>query len=196
VNTASEGERVHCNRCRQETKHEVLFSKERYEHDEIDGVPIDELRFTNRYSVLECLGCGDITFRWKETWDADPDGENAETALFPPRVSRSLPKWELQLPIELQELLREVYNALHADGRRLAMMGARTIIERTMTIKIGDQGTFEENLREFENAGFLSRRSREFLKTALAVGHAAAHRGHSAEPDEVNTVMDIVENLL
>jgi hypothetical protein len=186
-------ERVHCNRCLQETNHKVLFSHERSEEDEIDGEPVG-ITFTDSYSLLECLGCGDLTFRWKQTSSAF---EGEQTALFPPRTSRSIPKWELQLPLEIQELLREVYNALHVDGRRLAMMGARTIVERTMILKTGnDLGTFEKNLCDFQDAGFLSKRNREFLQTALEVGHAAAHRAHSAEPDVINTVMDIIENLL
>jgi hypothetical protein len=169
-----------------------LFSHEYTWYEEIKEAG-EHIPYTNRYDLLECLGCDDVSLRCHETCDAFGF---EEITFFPPRVSRPVPKWHGQLPEEIQSLLSEVYNALYADGRRLALMGVRAIIERTMILKIGDQGSFPENLSAFESGGFLSRNHREYLKTALEAGHAAAHRAHAAEPDVINTVMDILENLL
>jgi hypothetical protein len=186
-------EKVHCNRCGQATKHRLLFPHEYTWYEEIEEVG-ERIPHTNRYDLLECLGCDDVSLRCTETVHGY---EWEEITFFPPRVSRPLPKWHWQLPEEIQSLLSEVYNTLHADGRRLALMGVRAIIERTMILKIGsDLGSFPRNLTAFESIGFLSRDNREYLETALEVGHAATHRAHTAEPEVINTVMDILENLL
>jgi hypothetical protein len=59
-----------------------------------------------------------------------------------------------------------------------------------------DVGTFDEKLRKLEGLGVVSANNRGVLSAALDVGHAAAHRGHAPNSDDVNAVMDIVENLL
>jgi len=76
------------------------------------------------------------------------------------------------------------------------MMGARTLIDMLMVEKVGDVGTFDAKLKQLEGMGVISSRNREVLSAALDVGNAAIHRGHTPDPDDVNAVIDIVENLL
>jgi hypothetical protein len=75
-------------------------------------------------------------------------------------------------------------------------MGARTLVDMAIIDKVGDVGTFDRKLKALEDAGFVSKRNREVLETALDAGNASAHRGHKFEAREVNQLMDIVENLL
>jgi len=89
-----------------------------------------------------------------------------------------------------------MYTALHNDGRRLALMGARTLVDMLMLKEIGDVGSFEKKLKELETRGVISARGREFLSVALDFCNAAAHRGYKPAPDDLDAVMDIVENLL
>lgn len=42
----------------------------------------------------------------------------------------------------------------------------------------------------------MSKANRKFLEVALDAGNAAAHRAHVPTTEQMNTVMDIVENLL
>ena len=92
--------------------------------------------------------------------------------------------------------MAEVYRSLDANNRRLPMMGARTLVDMLMVDKVGDVGTFDVKLKKLEGLGVISRNNREVLSAALDVGHAAAHRGHAPNANDVNAVMDIVENLL
>jgi len=116
---------------------------------------------------------------------------------YPPITSRPLPKaWLSHLPDEMGDLLLEVYIALSSDCRRLALMGARTLVDLYMTEKLGDIGGFAQKLGQLEAQGFVSKVNREYLEAALEIGHAAAHRGHEPKAAEVEHVMDIVENLL
>ncbi|MBX3134300.1 MAG: DUF4145 domain-containing protein [Gemmatimonadaceae bacterium] len=117
-------------------------------------------------------------------------------SFFPPRLFRRLPVWISNLPEAEQELLIEVYEALGTDSRRLAAMGCRALIDLFIVRTVGDAGTFAARLEQLENDGYLSRRSRQSLGTALDAGNAAAHRGYSPNGSELTVILDIVENLL
>ncbi len=76
------------------------------------------------------------------------------------------------------------------------MMGARTLLDMLMVQQVGDVGSFKQKLKKLEAGGFVSAHHVDILDAALDAGSAAAHRGHAPEAFQVNTVMDIVENLL
>jgi hypothetical protein len=129
----------------------------------------------------------------------DPHGGDRETLFFPPRVSRQKPAWLTQHP-ELNDyidLFEEVYTALHADSRRLAMMGARAVIDLAVARMLcHDPGTFTEGMNELVAAKRLSDEERALIDAAFDAGSAAMHRGHQPEVDDVNTAIDIVERVV
>lgn len=128
-------------------------------------------------------------------WDSEVDISDV-IEQYPPRVSRALPSWRFEIPVEIGTLLNEIYAALHADSSRLAMMGARTAVDMYMNLVVGDVGGFAKKLDRLVADGHLSAIDKGTLEAALEAGHAAAHRGHCPSSTEVNQVMDIVENLL
>jgi hypothetical protein len=93
-------------------------------------------------------------------------------------------------------MLEEVYMALQANSRSLAMMGARALIDMVILKEVGDVGTFAQKLTALRDAGFVGDKHREVLEAALDVGSAVSHRGHCPESKHVAIVMDIVEHLL
>ncbi len=123
-------------------------------------------------------------------------GEAKVIRYFPPSSARHRPVWAWHLPQPAQFLLKEIYDALYSEGLRLAVMGARTLVDMAILDKVGDVGTFVEKLKALESKGFISKRNREVLSAALDAGSATAHRGHKFEAAQVHQVMDIVENLL
>ena len=187
--------KAYCNACGQHTRHWLVATRE-WQEIEIEGDENHQpiyLHFT--YDFLQCCGCDCVTMRrtseCPELWR-----DNTETEYFPPAASRRRPNWETKLPPSAFRLLREVYLALHSDSRRLAMMGARTLVDMAILDKVGDAGNFQQKLQALEEKGFIGQRNREVLEAALDAGNASAHRGHEFKADEVNQVMDIVENLL
>ena len=146
------------------------------------------------YDFLQCCGCDCITMR-RTTHCPELMQDQTDTEYFPPAASRRRPNWDTQLPSPIFKLLREVYLALHSDSRRLAIMGARTLVDIAILDKVGDVGTFEQKLKALEVQGFIGKRNREVLAAALGAGNAATHRGHDYKTQQVNQVMDIVENL-
>lgn len=182
----------YCNKCSGMTKHDCR-STQTQEHSEYSQ---DEYGYewskTSRF--IECRGCEEVTLRvdwWHSEYDATDD-----TDYYPPRISRQTPTWHRSLPDDWQSMLREIYAALHANSRRLAMMGARTIVDMYMNDTVGDIGGFVRKLNKLVSDGHLGRQDKDVLEVALEAGHAASHRGYLPSSNEISHVMDIVENLL
>lgn len=196
VSTKPNVEWSHCNECGQETKHDIIHRAERRRTYDDDRYSVD---VGSSWKLLQCCGCEDLALR-RVDWcsEDDPHGGPNPSTYFPPRVSRRKPAWveRLEMPDEYGGLLDEVYAALHADSRRLAIMGARALIDMAIQRNVGDQHTFEGGLKELEAKQLVSARDREIIEAAVEVGHASAHRGHQASSDSVNVVIDIVERLI
>ena len=181
-------EPLHCNECRQTTKHQLLKLVVDKGNDDEQG-----FFWQTNYEMLQCCGCAAVVLR-RKFWFSENEG--VEVNVFPPPASRWLPEWQWQLPQEVRGLLKEVYAALQADSLSLAMMGSRALIETSMIKKVGDNGSFPANLKAMEDGGYLSSKNRQYLAVALDAGSAAAHRAHRPDVQDMNIVMDIAENLL
>lgn len=182
----------YCNRCNHPTHHDVLHRQETYDQ-EIDHSNGTHEEWTYTHTMLQCRGCEDVSMRidhWHSGYGED------EPELYPPRISRKSPAWLWKLPSDWWSLLREIYGALHADSRRLAMMGARTVIDLYLTEAVGNTGSFENRLDLLVSSGKLATDDKATLKAALEAGNATAHRGHIPNYSDLNSVMDIVEHLL
>lgn len=189
----NERERCHCNNCGRSTEHDLIEKRTVEDQEEPDEE--DETQpfyWTDTFGMLQCRGCGSVSLKHFTSYAS---GEE-EVAFYPPRVSRRAPAWRWKLPPDIRELLGEIYAALHNNGKRLALMGTRTIVDMLMTHEIGNSGTFDSRLKLLRDKGVISERNREILATVLDAGSAAAHRGYKPKREELDAVMDIIENLL
>jgi len=186
----------YCNVCGQDTKHAIVHraaKRRTYDDDEYS------VEVGSDWTIVQCGGCEEVSMR-RVDWCSEDDrseGPNPPT-FFPPRVSRRKPDWvSRESGVEpYQDLLEEVYTALHADSRRLAMMGARALIDMVITNTVGDQGNFGKGLDELEKQDFISKRDRTIIGAAIEAGSAAMHRGHQPKVDDLNVVIDIVERMI
>jgi Domain of unknown function (DUF4145) len=154
---------------------------------------LDDCYWENTYAMLECRGCGSVTLRHHIV--CLEEGVD-DIKYYPPPISRQMPRWRYDLPSEFQSLMDETYAALHANSKRLALMGARALVDLFMNATIGDIGGFQKKLQKLVETGYLSRKNMEILEPALDAGHAATHRAHNPTADDVTVVFDIVENLI
>jgi len=182
---------VHCNQCLRETRNEVVAKRSVTVDDFIEDY--GPIYWVSTYTMLECRGCGSVTLRERTVCE---DVGADDTKYYPPPVSRQLPRWHHDLPNGFQSLMAEVYAALHANSRRLALMGSRALVDLFMNETIGDIGGFERKLQKLVDDGYLSKTNKAVLEAALEAGHAAAHRAHNPKIDDLNLVVDIVENLV
>ena len=193
MTTTKEGDILlaHCNQCLRKTRHEVIAIRKFDEEDEIDtGFYIDWL---TTYIMLECRGCSSITLQHRLfSHTAGIDSIDS----YPPPISRQIPRWHCELPSGISGLLKECYAALNAGSKRLAIMGARSVVDVFINDTIGDVGGFKQKLDKLVEQGYLSSQNRDTLDVALEAGHAVVHRGHMPNADDVTLVFDIVENML
>jgi hypothetical protein len=134
-----------------------------------------------------------VTLRCRVVSD---DVDIDDTAYYPPPISRQIPNWHYELPNDIRDLLEECYTALQSGSKRLAIMGARSVVDVFMITTLGDIGGFKQKLDELVKQGYLSKQNRDTLEVALEAGHAVVHRGHVPKDDDVTLVFDIVENML
>ncbi len=92
--------------------------------------------------------------------------------------------------------MREVYEAVNNNSRRLVAMGVRTVLDIVFVDKVKDIGGFKAKLLELQKAGYLSLRQAGSLDTVLEVGHAAIHRAWEPTENDISTALDITENLI
>jgi hypothetical protein len=74
-------------------------------------------------------------------------------------------------------------------------MGIRAMFEQMMIAKVGDQGTFDKNLKKFHEAGHVSTVQRDALENLLQAGHAAMHRMFKPDHRELTASLDIMEGV-
>ena len=184
-----------CNQCSGDRNHDVLHSEKTSWSDDDQGISGGD-----SYETLKCLGCDNIKLR-HTSWFSEHDEPTVN--YFPPAIFRQRPAWLSELWLELSEadefvdkLLKEIYIALQNDLPRLAAMGVRSLIEKVMVSKTGDQGSFSKNMVEFERCGYVSRIQRERVEAILEAGHAAIHRTFIPSTRDVITLVDITEHII
>ena len=77
-----------------------------------------------------------------------------------------------------------------------AATGARILIDRATTLKVGDIGGFDAKLKAMVGQNLISQAERDLLDSVTDAGNAAAHRGYSPKTEDLHIIMDTIENLL
>ncbi len=180
--------KIHCNRCQNETNHAILAQQDgKYEWDG------PSVYFRQRYSIVQCKGCDEISFLFEEDnkltdaneSDTLPFEASEASTTYPPPLFRRYPSWFNSIPdAELKSLLHEVYAALQYGSRRLAVMGVRTMLDRVITEVVGDYvqegvkqtDAFKTKLKAYAAQTGLGVRTRDAIIAVFNAGSAAAHR--------------------
>ncbi len=202
----NESRQVFCNRCRNQTSHQLLTS---YEEHWIDGDPFEEETVAegcDRYLVLKCRGCSQISLgalvhdpRAEDNFRYQPYFEGWH--YFPVRQRRARPEWlgfvtfNVQYPW-VKPLIEEVYFAFDAVKYRLAGMSLRTLLDTVMNELVGDIGGFDFKLTAMKTKGHVTEAQADRLAAAVDIGHAAIHRGHVPTEDDIRFSIDFTEHLI
>ena len=148
---------AHCNRCNNSTRHNIVHSERVVLEDEIaEGCSVT---YWDDYTLLKCSGCDTVHLKHESAFSeiTGLDGEpEVTTTIYPPRISRNKPAWfgSIDGPFwtgksEIEQLLEEIYAALHNNSLRLAAMGVRALLDFIMIDKVGDNGSIGENVKVF-----------------------------------------------
>ena len=76
---------------------------------------------------------------------------------------------------------------------QLALMGIAAFFEQLMIAKVGDQGSFNANLKKFLEEGFIAKIQLTAIEHILESGHAAIQRAWVEH--DLNTALNIVEAI-
>lgn len=184
----------YCNTCLVETNHKVVATR-RKSSEASDSPGIE---WIDTYQILECCGCETVCFRLEEYFSeaVDVDDSGTRTTRYPPPTKRRKPKWTHALPRSLWILLEEVYSACALDGRTLAAMGIRAIIDEVANDKVGDEGSFKRKLDLLSAGEFLSSDQADVLDAAFDAGSASMHRAYHPSAEILDHLLDITEHLL
>lgn len=162
--------------------------------------------------ILECCGCGRVYFRrdvWFSEWETigqDPiTGEprlegGVDTSYWPAPMARKRPDWLDKIEVDdhvLSNLLSEMYAALDNDLRVVSAIAARTVFDRVSELLgIDPSITFQKKLDRLGADGKISIDEKHTLEVLVDAGNAAAHRGWRPKPEELSTMIDVVESFL
>ena len=169
-----------------------------------------ELSWETVLEILECKGCGEISVRrryWFSEWEAvheDPlTGQLVrdmpeEVSHWPAKQTRARPAWRQRLLDEnLRQVMDEIYVAVDHGLVVLAAIGARTLLERAMLLKVGDpKNGFRGKLDAMVTNRHMGPEERDKFLIIADVGNAAAHRAHAPDEKTLHRVLTAVEDLL
>jgi hypothetical protein len=166
-----------------------------------------EEREDAEYRIVECAGCGGISFAIASgnepniLFDAYDEEREEYLQYYPSPLSRRRPAWSLvdlwagEPTGELAPLADEIYKAVAGQQYRLALMGVRALLEQAMILKVGDHARFDRNLDAFFEKGFISKVQREATEKILDAGHASTHRMYTPTEGDLDTVLTIAEGI-
>ena len=103
--------------------------------------------------MFQCCGCESIKVFVKED---STDFKSPRETHYPARQIRQIPKWFRETSTQCQDLLREVYMAMHTDCMTLSAMGTRTLLDVMLREMLGDIGGFDRKLQEAISKGIFS----------------------------------------
>jgi hypothetical protein len=177
--------------CQRDTNHEILKS---HTCEDRRGSAEHPLIVVQTWRILKCCGCDSVKANLLEESDGFKCPREAQ---LPPVEMRKLPDWKGKLPAHVQQLISEVYVAMNCECLCLSTMGARTIVDSTLTAILGeDIDGFEQKLKRAVAIGKLTRDEMDIIEAALEAGHAASHRGFSPSLEQLRDLLDIVEHAL
>ena len=155
--------------------------------------------------MLKCCGCDTVSLRCRisDSESLDDHGRpEVSTVYFPPAIFRREPIWLSEFPLLfvgtsfIPELLFELYVCIQNDCRRSAAMAVRALLEQVMIDKVGDEGSFVANVREFQAKGFISAAQQHFLETVIEAGHATIHRAFNPSKNDLISLVNIAESVV
>lgn len=197
----------HCPKCVSDRKAYVRCEHVVHSPDAGDGTAASDTGM-----ILECCGCERVYFRrdvWFSEWETlgehpitgEPRLEGGvETSYWPAPIARRRPPWLDKIEgadRDLGNLLREMYAALDNDLRVVSAIAARTVFDRASELLGIDPAiSFQEKLDGLGANGKISIDEERTLGVLVDAGNAAAHRGWRPKPQELNTMIDVVESFL
>jgi hypothetical protein len=200
--------KAHCSKCGGERNCDI-----RGQHDE--RFSDENFDCCTSWYLLQCCGCEHVFIQTvyvdSESIDWGYDsiggemGKTVETIRYWPALAkRKRPDWITSHGIDCEQnvdaldaSLFELYGALDNDLTILAAIGIRTSFDiASELLGIKSELTFRNKLDELVKRGHIGAVDKEHLDALIDAGSASAHRGWHPTPEDLNTMMEVLENFL
>ena len=186
-----------CMRCVGETRHTVRAAADL--HGEADRQD-DTFYWLTTNQLLECGGCGQITYR-RAYSDSDGGGADDEewedSKLYPPRVAgrRALPdSWMIEPRV--RQIYKETSDAIAAGSPILAGIGLRAILETVCQQKSAQGSNLLAKIDDLVTKQVLTPNGAAVLHQIRTLGNSAAHEVQPHSDKQLELAMDVIEHLL
>ena len=139
----------------------------------------------------------------------DEDGQeqcemNHTYNYWPALSKRARPEWMGEYGLTgvndvdaLDTAMVELYGALNSNLPMLSAIGIRTCFDvASEVLEVDPALTFAEKLDALVETKRIREVDRERLETAVEAGNASAHRGWKPEPNDLATMMNILEHFV
>ena len=187
----------YCISCRQETKHNILFVKEKMSNPE-------EYHCCEYYRVVECAGCENVSFRYEfhdfESYHHDEDGNdeyeiNIDT--YPKALkSHKTLNSTYNLPPKIKVVYLETILSFKAESFLLTGVGFRAVIEAICIEEKIKGSNLEQKINNLVKNKLITEKEAERLHTIRFLGNDSIHDMEVPTEKKLYLVLDIVEHLL
>jgi Domain of unknown function (DUF4145) len=100
------------------------------------------------------------------------------------------------IPSAIASLVAEIDNAVATSLPTLALMGARSVIDQTLTYLTGSDDGFQKNCKKAREQGHLTNSEVKLIDAVFDAGSAAIHRGYQPSEKQLEQVMEVMKHLL
>lgn len=200
--------KAHCSKCNGERNCDIRgHHHESFSDEDFDCCTL--------WYLLQCRGCEHVFVQTVYTdsesidYRYGPDGETLseyeETIRYWPALAkRKQPDWVTSHGIDCEQSVRplnkslfELYGALDNGLTILAAIGIRTSFDiASELLSIKSELPFISKLDELVKLGHIGAVDKEHLDALIDAGSASAHRGWQPTPEDLHTMMEVLENFL
>lgn len=205
---------VICLTCKNRNNHKVLASVDNIGRDST-GYDDDWYYWNSKYQIIECQGCGTISFRSENSnsEEFDESGPIINELIYPKRTTST---WDVNeffnIPYNLRRIYRETIDCYNNENFTLCGAGVRALVEGLCKENNVLDGEIEivnndgsvvkkrvDNLQGkinglYEN-GKLTKENSEILHEHRFLGNTAIHDLSTPTIEELNLAITIIEHV-
>jgi hypothetical protein len=204
---------VICLTCKNTNRHKVLTSVGTSGKESMGGD--DWFYWNSDFQILECQGCGNISFRSEHSnsEEYDEDGHSVNELIYPKRTSDT---WNTKdffnIPYNIRRIYRETIDCFNNKNLTLCGAGVRALVEGLCNENGVTQGEIEitkrdgsKQLKRVENLqgkinglhekGKLTKENAEILHEHRFLGNTAIHDLSAPTKEELSLALEIIEHV-
>ncbi len=184
---------THCQKCKQNTKHDVIHQVALTTDPDEDGYP--PFTYLDCYQIVSCRGCDHHSFR--VGWKIDDEEEDWSWTNFPEKSTDRKPaSHTMFVPRTVRALYLETLSAKNARADILASAGLRATVEAICTDRGLVKGDLKAKIDALFQEGILPKNNAEYLHQLRFLGNDAVHDMVAAPKEEFDIALEILEHLL